>query len=253
VGTNLIGVPAPGYSASHRSRLRIVLLLIGVPCVVVVLAVLALFVYWWIELAGPSSSYIAHFDAAQVAAQAKKTQRGLEGLLDRVPMSAQGFSLVASSYADGCYPYNDDTYANWQKVCYGRAVYFYASEAPVSVTEDKVVSVLTRVGWKPSVRNLLDRPCYGYPLDVLANVQLRFVPDYLVAGLGTRCPYSLSETAGDTVAEYAQSSVQYSHLTRMVNEEALEHRLALAGYQSFVMISVEKQYFDKPVGLYIFG
>jgi len=234
-------------STGRKKITRVLVSLAGL----VVLAIIGLLAWWGINLVGPSNSYIQNFDSRETASMAALTKHYLQGQLSQLPLDSQGFKLVSSSYVDGCYPYNDDAYQAWQKVCYGRAVNFYSSSLSASATESKLLSVFSNANWQPTSPRSLSGGCYGYPLDIIGSLNLGFEVNYSVSDLSNGCSATISQINGDSVAIYARSRVHYSNLTQTINQTRFEDNLKSSGHQSYIMISAEKQYFDKKVGFWL--
>jgi hypothetical protein len=184
-----------------RRRRTIVVIAILLTIAAVALVVAGFFVWWGIELAGPSQSYIKHFRASQVAVDAAANEHLMDQNLQALRMQRHGFALVTSSYVDGCYADDDDTSQNWQKVCYGRALNFYASRLPALEADgQQLLAVFVQAGWRAGGPRSFSQSCFGYPLDILGggsnpritnNYELASVS---VVGISVYSPDSITET-----------------------------------------------------------
>jgi hypothetical protein len=235
----------------HPSLIRWKKLLLPLLAIVLVagIIVLCFYLYTEVQIKGPSGIYIRHNNAAQVNKEASATKDLLQTKLSAVSFPNEGFKLVSSGYTDACYPSNSGGSQKWQKLCYGRAVNYYASKLSPASTVILVLENLANRNWQPTAPGKLNSTCLGFPSSVITNSKLGFSASYKVSSLKDGC--SLSETVGDSVSPYVNlSSIQYSSLTRTINQPSLIKKLKAEGYNSFIMIVGDKQYYSKPAGRY---
>jgi hypothetical protein len=222
-------------------------------CLLIGLAlVFAAFVSYYLN--GPDKGYLKSFDARRVHKEAVATRSELQGVLGRLPTSGSGLTFLTSAYVDACYSTNDDTFQSWQKVCFGRATVFYLSTASPDATQLELNRPFSEMEWSPSAPSPsgasgVVRFCFGNSNEILGANDLSYQPDFMVVKMSSACSYGLDgqEDAGGLVG-FGASEMVYSDLTHSVNVPQLFLHPASPLDQSIVAISLERQYFDVPMG-----
>lgn len=225
-------------------------ILIGI--VVLVLIILAFFIFVFASKKGPSARYVQQFDAAKIASSAQKTKVTLDDGIASLSLATKGFTPLATSYVDGCYATNDDSFANWHKACFAREVAYFGSNTSAGETKDQLSNLLTSAGWKNVSISGDSYTCYGYPLSTVTSYNLGFTATYQINDVNTPCTSLIPEKTSVLVPASDENNVRFSSLTHTTDFNATLASAKANSDKSVVAISVETEYYNQPLGFYLF-
>lgn len=235
------------------------------------IVIIGFFVWWAVITNGPSNYYVEHFETAKVKSQALATKQYLQTILTNLPMSASGFKYFTTEYLDGCSADNGDSYSSWQKVCTAELVNVYGSKVGAGTTEQQLLPIMQQANWGPTTPYSFINNCYGYAnsnvvpgnpeeLIDLSSSYSSYTPSYEVSSTISGCTLNNSLLRADGTptdnsgiwveAQYKViKPIDFSSLTQKTPLQTIVNRLKTAGYSSFIIITLSKQYFDQTLGL----
>jgi len=203
----------------------------------------------------PSSSGLNYFDNKQVAALAIANKNYIQAKFKKIPMTSNGFTLLTSSYSDGCYSNNAVLglfQTQWQKDCIGMAVYYYGSKGSVYLSTKKLLKAFHSVNYRTygGLTHTYTPGCYFGTIYIKpVKNQNTWFQLSTISNLTGGCTWPVQwQTVSATAT--TNEAVQYSRLTTpTIQQNLLIQKMRSEGYTVLIIMGKYRTYFSKPMDL----